>query len=237
MSTSCQSRKIKPINPEEQPIICQFIVDSAISQTSLKNIENLESKGKKCRRSTGSKNPVNKKRNSVPDLLTVSSNMAEEYISTMTDTPVEMLSAANTMLNEIKKMEERLSTQITTSKDKELSEIKERLNNSIKSTIDTLIKDALKVMQTSFNAVVEKNPIIQSHSTELKSLKDENSRLNRKVQQLTTEQGRMKKQLNKMENMALEHSIIVKGIQEEFKETEQMICDKIHRALSKNHAR
>ena len=64
-------------------------------------------------------------------------------------------------------------------------------------------------MQTSFNAVVEKNPIIHSHSTELKSLKDENSRLNRKVQQLTTEQGRMKKQLNKMENMALEHSIIV----------------------------
>ena len=33
--------------------------------------------------------------------------------------------------------------------------------------------------------------------------------------------------------MALEHSIIFKGIQEEFKETEQRICDKIHRALSK----
>ena len=159
--------------------------------------------------------------------------MAEDNISTMTDTPVEMLSAANMMLNEIKKMEERLSTQITTSKDKELSEIEERLNNNIKSTIDTSIKDALKVMQTSFNAVVEKNPTIQSHSTELKSLKDENSRLNRKVQQLTAEQGRMKKQLNKMENMALEHSIIVKGIHEELKETEQRICDKIHHALSK----
>ena len=126
MSTSRQSKKIKPINPEEQPIIRQFIVDSAISPTSLKNIENPESKGKKCRRSTGNKKPVNKKRNSVPDLLTESSNTVEENISMMTDTPVEMLSAANTMLlNEIKKMEERLSTQITTSKDKELSEIEE----------------------------------------------------------------------------------------------------------------
>ena len=47
------------------------------------------------------------------------------------------------------------------------------------------------------------------------------------------EQGRMKRQLNKIDNMALEHSIIFKGIQEELKETEQMICDKIHHALSK----
>ena len=88
-------------------------------------------------------------------------------------------------------------------------------------------------MQTSFNSVVEKNPTIKSHSTEIRNLKDENSRLNRKVQQLTAEQGCMKRQLNKIENMALEHSIIVKGIQEELKETEQMICDKIHRTLSK----
>ena len=33
--------------------------------------------------------------------------------------------------------------------------------------------------------------------------------------------------------MALEHSIFIKGIQEELKETEQRICDKIHHALSK----
>ena len=36
-----------------------------------------------------------------------------------------------------------------------------------------------------------------------------------------------------MENMALEHSLIIKGIQVEFKETEQMICNKIHCVLSK----
>ena len=150
----------------------------------------------------------------------------------MTDTPVEMFSATNMMLNEIIKMEERLSAQITTGKDKELSKIEERLNNNIKNTIDMSIKDALKVMQTSLNSVVEKNPTIKSHSTEIRNLKDENSRLNRKVQQLTAEQGHMKRQLNKIENMALEHSIIFKGIQEELKETEQMICDKIHRALS-----
>ena len=164
MSTSRRSKKVKPINLEDQPIISQFIVDSASSPASPKSAENQETKSKKHRRSTGNKNPLNKKCNSVPDPLIT----AEENPNKMTDTPVEMLSATSTMLNEIKKMEERLSAQITTSKDKELSEIEERLNNNIKTTIDTSIKDALKVMQTSFNSVVEKNPIIQSHSTEIK---------------------------------------------------------------------
>ena len=229
MSTSRRNKKVKPINLEDQPIISQFIVDSAISPASPESTKNQETKNKKRRRSTGNNNPVNKRRNSVPDPLT----STEENPNKMTDTPVEMSSATNTMLNEIKRMEERLSAQITTSKDKELSEIEERLNTNIKNTIDTSIKDALKVMQTSFNSVAEKNPTIRSHSTEIRNLKDENSRLNQKLQQLMAEQGCMKRQLNKIENMALEHSIIIKGIQEELKETEQMICDKIHHALSK----
>ena len=97
MSTSRRSKKVKPVNLEDQPIISQFIVDSAISLTSPKSAENQESKGKKCRRSTGNKSPVNKKCNSVPDPLIT----AEENPNKMTDTPVEMLSATNTMLNEI----------------------------------------------------------------------------------------------------------------------------------------
>ena len=137
------------------------------------------------------------------------------------------------MLSEIKKMEERLSAKITTNKDQEISEMEERLNNNIRSTIDTSIKDALKVIQTSLNTVVENNATVHSHSVELKDLRDENFRLNRKVQQLTAEQGRMKKQLNKIENMALENSLIIRGVHEEFKETEQMICDKIHHILAK----
>ena len=47
------------------------------------------------------------------------------------------------------------------------------------------------------------------------------------------EQGCMKKQLNKIENMALENSLIIRGLPEDFKETEQMIGNKIHWVLSK----
>ena len=48
-------------------------------------------------------------------------------------------------------------------------------------------------MQTSICTAVQNNPIIQSHNKEIKGLKDENRRLNQKVQQLTVEQGCMKK--------------------------------------------
>ena len=42
----------------------------------------------------------------------------------------------------------------------------------------------------------------------------------------------MKKQLTKIETKSLDHSLIIRGIPEEDKETEQMICDKLHRTLS-----
>ena len=130
-------------------------------------------------------------------------------------------------------MEERLSEKITTSKDQEISEMEERLNNNFKSTIDTSIKDALWVIQTSLNTAVENNVTVQSHSVELKGLRDENTRLNRKVQQLTAEQSHMKQQLTRIENMALENSLIIRGLPEDIKETEQMKGEKVHGVLSK----
>ena len=83
------------------------------------------------------------------------------------------------------------------------------------------------------NTAVENNVTVHSHTVELKGLRDENSRLNRKVQQLTAEQSRMKQQLTKIENRSLENSLIIRGLPEDFKETEQMIGEKIHGVLSK----
>ena len=151
----------------------------------------------------------------------------------MADPKLDSNSATNAMLCEIKKMEECLSEKITTSKEHEISEMEERLNNNIRSTIDTSIKDALRVIQTTLNTAVENNVMVHSHMVELKGLRDENSRLNRKVQQLTAEQSRMKQQLTKIENRSLENSLIIRGLPEDFKETEQMTGEKIHGVLSK----
>ena len=248
MSTSKRGRKIKLTNLEEQPQICQFIVDIGLSPTTPSSSSDsallpntctkTELKGKNRRRSTGEKTSATKKRNPPIDPKIVSLNSIESTsenrnTNTMANPNTDSNSATINMLCEIKKMEERLSEKITTSKNQEIAEMEERLNNNIRSTTDTSIKDALRVIQTSLNSAVENNSTVQSHSVELKGLRDKNFRLNRKVQQLTAEQSRMKQQLNKIENMALGNSLIIRGLPEDIKETEQMIGDKIHSVLSK----
>ena len=123
------------------------------------------------------------------------------------------------MLDEIMKMEARLTASITTNTDKDISEMETRLNANIRSTIDTSIKEALQVMQTSICSAVQNNPQIKTHSIELKGLREENIRLNRRVQQLSAEQAKMKRQLTKIESKNLDCSLIIKGITEEYKES------------------
>ena len=208
MSSNRRSKKIKPINPEEQPQIKQFITDN-----SPKPSDCLPGSTKKRRRSTGENNTSNKRKNSIP-------GQVDLYESA----PKSMESS---MLEEIKKMEACLSETITKSKDDDLKNMEERLS----VTINNSIQQALHTMQTSVNTVVQNNPVIHSHTMEIQGLREENKRLNRKVSQLSAEHVRIKKQLTKIENRNLDRSLIVRGVPEEFKETEQMIRDKIHAIL------
>ena len=48
-------------------------------------------------------------------------------------------------------------------------------------------------METSICTAVQNNPLIQSHKVEIKGLREENIRLNRKVQQLSSETGQDEK--------------------------------------------
>ena len=92
------------------------------------------------------------------------------------------------MLNEIKSMELWLTASIKETQDKEMSDMEERLSN----IISTSISEAVKGIHSSLNTIVENNPVLQVHSTEIAQLKSENSVLNRRVQQLTVEQTRIK---------------------------------------------
>ena len=97
-------------------------------------------------------------------------NEVSEITAMMSKFQVEPSTSTNSMLEEIKKMEERLSEKITSNKDKEISELEERLNNNIRSTIDASIKDALKVMQATICTAVQNNPTIKSHNEEIQGL-------------------------------------------------------------------
>ena len=237
MSVSRKSRKAKPFNLEDQPQILQFITKGA-SDTAHQKKES-----KKRRRSTGEKSQAKKRvdspcglktSNSTAKLDTNPHTVSQEHIAGklssmhMEDTNSSS-NSTSPMLDEIMKMEARLTASITSNRDKEISDMETRLNANIRSTIDTSIKDALKVMQTSICTAVQNNPLIQTHDLEIKDLKEENIQLNRKVQQLSAEQVKMKRQLNKIE--AKNCSMIIRGIIEEIKETEATLIEKIHRIL------
>ena len=73
---------------------------------------------------------------------------------------------------------------------------------------------------------------VKSHSTEIQSLKEDNLRLNWKVQQLTVEQNRMKRQITNIETKGLDECLIIRGLPEEPKETDKRIFDKLHNVLA-----
>ena len=125
-------------------------------------------------------------------------------------------------------MEVRLTASIKETRDKEMSDMEERLS----SIISTTINDAVKGIQSSLNTLVNNNPVIQEHSTEIVTLRNENTALNRRLQQLTAEQLKMKKQLVRIEAKNLDHSLIIRGVTEDFKETEQQMIYKVHQVLS-----
>ena len=208
MSLTRRSKKIKPVNPEEQPQIKQFITDN-----SSKPSDCLPGSTKKRRRSTGENNSSNKRRNSILD----STDPQQSVSKTM----------ESSMLEEIKKMEARLSETITKSKDEDLKNMEDRLS----VTINNSIQQALQAMQTTVTSAVQEDPLIQAHSIEIHGLQEENKRLNRKVNQLSAEQVRIKRQLTKIENKNLDRSLIVRGVTEQYKETEQIIREKIHTIL------
>ena len=90
---------------------------------------------KKRRQLTGDNQIVSKRRNSLPDLTNFDNteDSQDKNISKITETmsSIQVESNAMNMLAEIKKMEERLSEKITSNKEKEISELEERLNNNI----------------------------------------------------------------------------------------------------------
>ena len=95
MSGSRKCKKIKPINPEEQPQIRQFILDN---QPLTPNSDSTHKK--KCRRSTEEGIISSKRHNSIPDLLP-----RQEIALSETDSDCELADrmASTNMLEEIKK--------------------------------------------------------------------------------------------------------------------------------------
>ena len=113
-------------------------------------------------------------------------------------------------------------------REKEISDMEIK----IKAIIENSMKESIASISSAINNTISANPIVQSNVGNIQSLKRENITLKKELQHLAAEQTKLKMQMTKIESRSLEYTVIMRGIREEPKETEDSCCDKIYRELA-----
>ena len=134
--------------------------------------------------------------------------------------PNEMPVTMDHFDKQMSEMEARLSTNITAS-----------VTAGLKSIIDSTVKEALETIKKSVDEAIESNPTVITHGEQIDSLETENLILKSKVQDMEGEHKKLKNKIDQIENRALQHCLIVKGIAEEEWEKESTSRDKVYKEL------
>ena len=124
--------------------------------------------------------------------------------------------------------------------DTQMSEMETRLSRNITESvtaglrviIDTSVKEALEKIQKSVNDAIESNPTVKNHGEHLDSLETENLILKSKVKVMEGEQKKLQSKISKIEDRALQHCVIVRGIKEEEWEKENITQEKVYKELA-----
>ena len=225
-------KNIVPVYPERQPHIKKFVTNGrrvGISIVSGKTNNKAVPK-KRRRRSTGETKGNSEKRRTVIHSKSsfVSEEGAESLTSKMAATTINPVSPSVTMLHEIKNMEERLKASMKENQEKGFNDMEVKLKNIIENSI----KESIQTMSAAINNTISTNPVIQLNKSNIHALKEENTRLNKELQYLAAEQAKLKVQMMQLETRNLEYTLIMRGIREEPKETEDICHDKIYRELA-----
>ena len=225
-------KNLVPVDPERQPHIKKFATDGrkvGILTVSGKTNNKAVPK-KRRRRSKGETKGKSEKRHTVihSESSTVSEEGAESLTSRMAAMTINPVSPSVTMLREIKNMEERLKASMKENREKEFNDMEVKL----KSIIENSIKESIQTMSAAINNTISTNPMIQLNTSNIHALKEENTHLNKELQYLAAEQAKLKVQMTQLETRNLEYTLIMQGICEEPKETEDICCDKIYHELA-----
>ena len=143
--------------------------------------------------------------------------------------------------NRLKEVKEPNETPVTMDHfDKQISEMEARLSTNItasmtaglRSIIDSSVKEALETIKKSVDKAIESNPTLITHGEQIDSLETENLLLKTKMQNMEGEHKKLQNKIDQIENRALQHCLIVKGISEEEWEKESTSRDKVYKELS-----
>ena len=206
--------KIKLV--KNQPSLGSFISECQKAGISLKDLSkiadsNKPANNKRQRQPTGEASATSTSSKKKP---TSNINPALQTSSTETATNQLCIKMSEVdLLQELKDMEKRITTSLKCDKESELKSMEERLTNNLKDTIDKSMKEAIHTLTSNSETLVSNNPIVQSTSKEVKTLKLENARLTRQVQVLTSEQTKLHQKIANMEQRSLENAVVFRGIQ------------------------
>ena len=219
-----------PVDPELQPPIRTFISEckkAGLAGNAGRRIANKVINKKRhlsadAKKSCGKRRPIsttNHKETLINDPI--------PELSVKMSTIVVNPEPKDPMVLAIEGMEARLKASMKENRKQEIIEMESRLKSNMKEIIETSIQRAIDTMGSTIHQMIANNPVIQNTNSEVLVLKEENSRLKKELQYLSAEQGKLENRMERIENRNLENCVILRGLKEDYKETDESGRDKI----------
>ena len=230
-------RKLVPVDPELQPPIRTFIAEckkaGLAGNTGRRIVNKVINKKRHLSAETEAKKSSGKRRPTSTTKPNRSMNI--DPIPELSDSmsTVTMNSGSkDPMVIAIEGMEARLKASMKENRNQEIIEMENRLKLNMKEVIESSIQRAIDTMGNTIHEMIANNPMVHSNSSEVIVLKEENRKLKQELQYLSAEQGKLENRMERMENRHLENCVIIRGLREEYKETDEAGRIKIYSELS-----
>ena len=224
--------KVKPI--KNQPALGLFIEEcqkagifknlSKISDSKNKKI----STNKRQRQPTGSSTQAAEKKKKAGDPSDdIQTNLTDKGYLELCNNMVGI-----DLLQELKNMEQRITATLKNDKESEIMSMEERLTNNLKHTIDQSMKEAIQTLTSQNAQTISNNPTVQQNCREIRDLQEENARLTKQVQVLSSEQNKLQHKITLMEQKSLENCLVFRGLSEDISKNDYNVREKVYKELA-----
>ena len=109
--------------------------------------------------------------------------------------------AKDPMVLAVEGMEARLLASMKENREKETAD----MESNMKEIIETSIQRAIDTMGNTIHQMIANNPVVQTTNSEVRVLKEDNTRLKKELQYLSAEQGKLETRMERIENRNLEN--------------------------------
>ena len=225
-------RRLVPVDPVHQPPIRTFIAEcrkAGLSGATGLHIANKVITKKRHLSADDKKNSGKRRPTSHSKLKEATACDPIPELSDKMSTVAMNPEVKDPMVLAIEGMETRLKASIEENRAKEIAE----MESNMKEIIETSIQRAIDTMGSTIHQMISTNQVVQTTSSEIRVLKEENTRLKKELQYLSAEQVKLENRMERIENRNLENCVIIRGLKEDFKETDEMGRDRIYRELAK----